>query len=75
MIKIIVKCEIDDAKINEIIALEENTHLKSQEAIKNLFVQMLEESIIETIEDNSEIFTKVEYKIKQKKLKKLWKKT
>ena len=64
MIEIIVKCEIDDKRINEIIALEENTHLKSQEAIKNLFAQMLEESIVETIEDNNEIFTKIEYEIK-----------
>ena len=64
MVEIIVKCEINDERINEIIALEENTHLKSQEAIKELFVQMLKESVIETLDDNSEIFTKIEYEVK-----------
>lgn len=63
MIEIVVKCEISSEKINEIIALEENTHLKSREAIKNLFVQMLEEDIIETLEDNQEVFTKIKYEI------------
>ena len=61
--KIIVECEINEDKINEIINLETNTHLKSEQAIKDIFLEMLEEDIFDTLEDNQEIFTKINYKI------------
>ena len=61
--EIIVKCEISEERIKDIILHNEND-LKTEQYIKDIIKKCLEENIFETLEDNEEIFTNISYEIK-----------
>lgn len=60
--EIIVKCEISEEKIKEIIECNEN-HLETEQDIKNIIEQSFEQNVFETLADNEEIFTNISYEI------------
>ena len=63
VMEIVIKCEMSEERINEILTCEENTMFRTESDIKKCFEIMLEEDIIETLDDNKEVFTNISYEI------------
>ena len=61
--EIIVKCEISEERIKELIEINE-TGLETEQDIKDRLKNCLEYDIFGTLEDNEEIFTNISYEIK-----------
>ena len=61
--EIIVKCEISEEKIKDIILHNENG-LQTEQDVKDTFKKYLEKNIFETLEDNEDEFTNISYEIK-----------
>ena len=60
--EIIVKCEISEKRIKELIEINE-TGLETEQDIKDRLKNCLEYDIFGTLEDNEELFTNISYEI------------